>query len=36
MVKGPPNVVRIYSNKNMVVTTTILVLNAFASTHLIA
>jgi hypothetical protein len=36
MVNGHPNLVRIYSYRNLVVTTTILVLSAFASTQLVA
>jgi hypothetical protein len=36
MVNGHPNIVKVYSYKNLVVTITILVLSAFASTHLVA
>jgi len=36
MVNEHPNLVRIYSYKNLVVTTAILVLNPFTSTHLVA
>jgi len=35
MVNRHPNLVKIYSYKNIAITTTILVLNAFAFTHLV-
>jgi hypothetical protein len=36
MVKRHPNMVRIYTYKNLVMTTIVLVMNAFISTHLVA
>jgi hypothetical protein len=36
MVNGHPNMVRVYSYKNLAITIAILVMSAFAYTHLVA
>jgi len=36
IVRGHPNLVKIYSYKNLTITTIVLVLSAFTSTHLVA